>query len=279
MLQARKVALVSGGSRGLGAELVSGFLDRRYRVATLSRTKTDFITDMMRAGKRRHFHWSAVDGRDHEALRAFVRDVGERLGRIDVLVNNAGIATEGILPTMRSRDIVESVDGKPQTFPSLKAVMISGAPISVRTALAGHEVFGDTLFQMYGQTEAVPVSFMGPREWFSGGPDSPTIRSAGRVMPFAELDIRDPENNSLPIGEEGEIAIRCDGQMTGIWGDPELERIALPCPQPECQTGGYRAFQQVPSSQRQFHTIPPCPPVRLSCIPWNEAFLAVGWCY
>jgi acyl-CoA synthetase (AMP-forming)/AMP-acid ligase II len=125
------------------------------------------------------------------------------------------------VPTMIA-DIVDSVDGKPQDFPSLKAVMISGAPISVPTALAGHEVFGDTLFQMYGQTEAVPVSFMGPREWFGGGPESPTIRSAGRVMPFAELDIRDADNNSLPIGEAGEIAIRCDGQMTGIWGDPDL---------------------------------------------------------
>jgi 3-oxoacyl-[acyl-carrier protein] reductase len=110
MPQVRKVALVSGGSRGLGAELVSGFLRRSYQVATLSRTKTDFITDMLRPGNRRHFHWSAVDGRDHEALRAFVRDVGERLGRIDVLINNAGIATEGILPTMRSRDIVESIE-------------------------------------------------------------------------------------------------------------------------------------------------------------------------
>ena len=104
MPQSRKVALVSGGSRGLGAELVSGFLDRRYGVATLSRTKTPFITDMLRARRRGHFHWSAVDGRDHEALRAFVKEVGERLGRIDVLVNNAGIAMEGILSTMRTSD-------------------------------------------------------------------------------------------------------------------------------------------------------------------------------
>ena len=110
MPEARKVALVSGGSRGLGAELVSGFLDRGYGVATLSRTKTAFIAKMLRGPERRRFHWSAVDGRDHEALRAFVKEVGERLGRIDVLVNNAGIATEGILPTMRPRDIVEAVD-------------------------------------------------------------------------------------------------------------------------------------------------------------------------
>jgi Short-chain dehydrogenases of various substrate specificities len=35
----RNVVLVTGGSRGLGAELVSGFLARRYAVATLSRSQ------------------------------------------------------------------------------------------------------------------------------------------------------------------------------------------------------------------------------------------------
>ena len=49
----RKVALVSGGSRGLGAQLVAGFFNRQYGVATLSRTKTSFITDLLRARKRR----------------------------------------------------------------------------------------------------------------------------------------------------------------------------------------------------------------------------------
>ena len=38
------------------------------------------------------------------------KEVGERLGRIDVLVNNAGVAMEGILPTMRTCDIVEAVE-------------------------------------------------------------------------------------------------------------------------------------------------------------------------
>lgn len=144
-------------------------------------------------------------------------DAGDFIGRIQ----RDEISWFFAVPTMIA-DIVESVGGKPQTIPSLKAVMISGAPISARTALAGHEVFGDTMFQMYGQTEAVPVSFMGSREWFAEVPGSDPVRAAGRVTPFAELDIRDPDNTSLPIGEEGEIAIRCDGQMTGIWGDPDL---------------------------------------------------------
>ena len=46
-------------------------------------------------------------------------------------------------------------------------------------------------------------------------------RPAGRC-PFADLAILDPEEGTpVPIGEEGEIAIRCDGQMLGFWQDPE----------------------------------------------------------
>ena len=106
----RKIALISGGSRGLGAELVTGFLERRYGVATLSRTRTAFITDMQRASTQRQFLWSCVDGRDPEALQAFVKEVGERLGSIDVLVNNAGMAIDGILATMRTREIIEVIE-------------------------------------------------------------------------------------------------------------------------------------------------------------------------
>ncbi|TMK10491.1 MAG: SDR family oxidoreductase [Alphaproteobacteria bacterium] len=164
MPQARKVALVSGGSRGLGAQLVSGFLDRHYRVATLSRTKTTFITKMLRARKGQHFHWGAVDGRDHEALRAFVKDVGDRLGRIDVLVNNAGIAMEGILPTMRTRDIVEAVEV------NLTAALVlaqacsrfmlrqgSGCIVNISSV---HAIRGHSGVAVYSATKAALVSDM-----------------------------------------------------------------------------------------------------------------------
>ena len=104
------VALVSGGSRGLGAELV-GVPRLGHRVATLSRTKTDFIERLLRdPAQREDLLWDAVDGRDHEALRAFVTDAAARFGRIDVLVNNAAIAVEGILPTMREHDIEAAVE-------------------------------------------------------------------------------------------------------------------------------------------------------------------------
>ena len=130
------------------------------------------------------------------------------------------------VPTMVA-DVVAQAGGQRLDLPSLKAVMVSGAPISARTAAAGHEVFGDTMYQMYGQTEAVPVTFMGPREWFGTLEGSDPLRAAGRIMPFAELEIRDERNRSVPTGTEGEIAIRCEGQMTGLWDDPEQTAARL----------------------------------------------------
>jgi 3-oxoacyl-[acyl-carrier protein] reductase len=106
---ARNVALVTGGSRGLGAELVSGFLARQYAVATLSRTKTAFIEQILRSPRKGNFCRSAVDACDNEALRRYVTRIADRFGRIDVLVNNLGTAVDGVLPTMRTQDISEAV--------------------------------------------------------------------------------------------------------------------------------------------------------------------------
>lgn len=104
----------------------------------------------------------------------------------------------------------------------LKCIQTGAAPIADDTALLAHEIFGDCLFQGYGQTEAVPITMMGPKEWFGTVEGSNPLRSAGRPLPFGDIDIVDPDTaESLPLGEEGEIAIRCDGQMTGFWNDPE----------------------------------------------------------
>jgi 3-oxoacyl-[acyl-carrier protein] reductase len=105
----KNVALVTGGSRGLGAELVAGFLARQYAVATLSRTKTAFIEQLLQKSRKRDFCWSAVDACDAEVLRGYVMRIADRFGRIDVLVNNLGIAVDGVLPTMRTQDISQGV--------------------------------------------------------------------------------------------------------------------------------------------------------------------------
>jgi acyl-CoA synthetase (AMP-forming)/AMP-acid ligase II len=78
------------------------------------------------------------------------------------------------------------------------------------------------MYQMYGQTECVPGTWLGPEEWFAEIDGSDPIVSCGRPLPYTEVEIRDENNQPLPLGEEGEIALRSDGQMVCIWGEPEL---------------------------------------------------------
>lgn len=91
-----RVALVSGGSRGLGQAVVSRLLARGDRVATFSRSATAFV-DECRQKHPEEFFWRAVDGADFDQLRTFAADAETHFGQLDLLVNNAAIGVEGVL--------------------------------------------------------------------------------------------------------------------------------------------------------------------------------------
>jgi len=125
-----------------------------------------------------------------------------------------------LVPTMLNA-LVRHPSARERDWSHLKAVQIGGSPIADDTALLAREVLGDVLYQGYGQTEAVPITMMGPREWFSEVEGSNPLRSAGRPLPFGDLAILDLETaEPVPPGTEGEIAIHCDGQMEGFWNNP-----------------------------------------------------------
>ncbi|MGB3734801.1 MAG: AMP-binding protein [Ilumatobacter sp.] len=140
---------------------------------------------------------------------------------IDVM-EREGIAYMFLVPAMLNA-LAREGTVRERDWSKLKVIQIGGAPINDETALLGKDVFGMVLYQGYGQTEALPVCMMGPEEWFSDVEGSNPLRSAGRALPFANLQIRDPEDpmREVPLGDEGEIAIRCDGQMLGFWENPE----------------------------------------------------------
>jgi len=79
----QKVAIITGASQGIGADLVKGFRDRNYRVVANSRSiKPSSDPDIL-----------AVPGdvADPAAAQRVVAQAIERFGRVDTLVNNAGI--------------------------------------------------------------------------------------------------------------------------------------------------------------------------------------------
>ncbi|MGW6626193.1 3-oxoacyl-ACP reductase FabG [Nocardia sp. NPDC055002] len=106
-----RVVIVTGGSRGLGAGIVRSFLDAGDRVATCSRSSTAFIEDLLSDGSvaPRLFH-AEVDVCDRLAVEGFVNDVHRRWGGVDVLVNNAGVARDGVIGLVSDDDIDTVID-------------------------------------------------------------------------------------------------------------------------------------------------------------------------
>ncbi len=142
------------------------------------------------------------------------------------LMESEGIAYGFMVPTMLNA-IVHDNSARGRNFHSLKCLLIGAAPIQDATALAAREVFGDVLFQGYGQTEVLPIAMMGPRQWFADIDGSNPLRACGLPLPFAEVQIWDEDDQPLPADEVGEIVAKCDGQMSGFWNNPEAtaERI------------------------------------------------------
>lgn len=77
-----QVAIVTGGTRGLGRQIAVALADAGARVTVCGRTQPDDIPDALQ------FH--AVDVRDPDQASALVEAVVAQHGRIDILVNNAG---------------------------------------------------------------------------------------------------------------------------------------------------------------------------------------------
>ena len=93
----RPVAVISGGSRGLGLALVTDFLARGYRVETFSRTESAELKTLRESAEPDVLSWSAIDGTDVDAVQQFARAAVRRHRRIDALVNNAAVGLEGLL--------------------------------------------------------------------------------------------------------------------------------------------------------------------------------------
>ncbi len=91
-----KVALISGGSRGLGEGLVASFLDSGYKVASFSRSSSERV-ERWRQDHPETFYFDTLDITDREACKRYIEAVQLALGEIDVLVNNAGVANTSLL--------------------------------------------------------------------------------------------------------------------------------------------------------------------------------------
>jgi len=91
------VVVVTGASRGLGAAMALALAKEGATVVAAARSK-DSLAEVAAQGEGR-ISAITVDMRDEESVKALVPEVVARHGRIDGLVNNAGIAPAGKFAT------------------------------------------------------------------------------------------------------------------------------------------------------------------------------------
>lgn len=95
--------IVTGGSRGLGLGFVEALLADGYRVSSCSRSPTEATK---RLARNERFFWKEATIGDEASTHAFLDAAqGWAGGDVYALVNNAGIAGEGILATFPTVDI------------------------------------------------------------------------------------------------------------------------------------------------------------------------------
>lgn len=102
----RGVAVVTGGSRGIGRAIVenlcrAGF-DVRFTFLNNEAAATALAEELRAAGGQARP--VRVDARDSAASTSLVEETIAACGRVDVLVNNAGITADRLLPAMSQQD-------------------------------------------------------------------------------------------------------------------------------------------------------------------------------
>lgn len=105
-----KVVLVTGGSRGIGKAIALKFAENGARViVTSSKSEGEELIDKFKELGTEGCHLRG-DISKEESVKEVIREAIERLGRIDVLVNNAGIVIPGNLETTTMDDFDKTMD-------------------------------------------------------------------------------------------------------------------------------------------------------------------------
>ncbi|MDX8409309.1 MAG: 3-oxoacyl-ACP reductase FabG [Mariprofundales bacterium] len=108
----RKVAIVTGASRGIGRAIAERLAADGMDLAICG-TREETIAAVgaeIAAAHGVEVHAQVVDVSDGGLIQGLIKDVAKRFGRLDVLVNNAGITRDGLALRMKPADWRQVLD-------------------------------------------------------------------------------------------------------------------------------------------------------------------------
>ena len=107
-----KVALITGGTRGIGKQIAITLAKEGYDIALNYRTENDDLVNSKKEIESCNVKCLAVQGdvSNYDDCERFVKEIIDEFGQIDVLVNNAGITKDMLLMRMKKEDFEQVVD-------------------------------------------------------------------------------------------------------------------------------------------------------------------------
>ena len=107
-----KVALITGATRGIGRQIAVTFAKEGYDIALNYRKENEELESVKKEIEESKVQCLAIKGdvSSFEDCEEFVKQVIEKFGKIDVLVNNAGITNDMLLMRMKKEDFEQVID-------------------------------------------------------------------------------------------------------------------------------------------------------------------------
>ena len=154
----KKVALITGASRGIGRACAVALAKRGYDIAVnynSNDAKAKEVVDEITSLGRKAVAYKA-DTADLNAVKQMFRDVVKEFGKIDVLVNNAGIVKDEYVLMMTPDTIDKCLDlnikgymycsqqAALKMFSKKKGCIINVSSVSSKLAVAGQSVYSAT---------------------------------------------------------------------------------------------------------------------------------------
>jgi 3-oxoacyl-[acyl-carrier protein] reductase len=102
-----KVALITGGAAGIGKATAKRFIEEGAQVVTCDVNKEAGEAAVQELGPQAEFY--QVDVTDRQAVQVWVDGVVDKYGRVDVLINNAGVLRDNVLVRVKDGELVKQM--------------------------------------------------------------------------------------------------------------------------------------------------------------------------
>ena len=216
-----KSCLVTGATRGIGRAIAQSLLQAGASVAICGRKQDsvdEAVAELSASAGASKVAGKAADVRDHEEVAELFRFVDERLGGLDVLVNNAGVGVFSALPGLSIPDWKDTIETN-----------LYGVFYCTREALPR--------FGIRGGGHVVNISSLAGKNPFSGGAAYNASKFA--LTGFSEAVMLDMRNENVRVSYimPGSVATEFSGGAPSgldwkIWPEDiaEIVRMVLEMP-------------------------------------------------